>query len=768
MKDISVLLDEIVSGHHSNSKFIAYDSATKRAQNIDVEGDCPTSCDAIKVEDVWGKIALTDVAPGRGGQYRYLVRPRGRDFQSASTFLNQIENVEGYSVFCIFSQGNKKNLFGLLFEPNELSGYRVKPLELGPGMVAYWSFEESNYFYPDGLEHPFEERRDCKDFFFPSLMIDEYCLWESKKDQPQIHRGIEQEPFLKNIELVSEEEVVTSRETDNSIFPYFPLEVRRDYLSETKWSSRALIRIEAGNQSLTEPILNMLDRAEASVESITYYNHKRFDGPYAPIEHYFLIESNSRSSDRFFPESSVFKQPLSFYNQGVEVFLQSNLKFVPDLPTLLEDEYENESLKKITNLFSSAEKSDITVVRSLPNSKKPYLLHLSGGVALKNIVSEVMDAWPENISREYATQLEPSLQRHLRKHVQASEKIIEHELNHYEAELSKYFKIFEGEIDEYVAKEKEIKTLLSNIKKFRLGAQACADSAQQGWADFVDGLMSISRQIAHPSRKWLKGINGIEDKIVSQQKDLFLLLLDHGKESSRLVEKIEGGKVRLEGLTKKIILSRDGVAKKERELVAREKKFIEAERRAESDLRAIANKVNEFSANLEKSQARFIERQGVLQRRSVALHNQEGELEQQLAYQKSESERLSRKEQKITQLRDTDIPQKKNEIMILDQRIKALAAESIEGEWQRLVESEKRLKHREAGLLRKKEAEEDLRDQLKEDDKKLLKVEKEVLRLKRRNMEDSKELRKRRTQANSDRAKYKRPGFLERILRRRK
>ena len=580
--ELSLLLRDIVHAtiEEPECVYLSYDGKDAKLDDGNTEG-----YHKLKLQEIGTRIEFNFAPHVDSQRCKFLVMQSEEDKTSptshvlnAAEIYEITENTHGYSAEYVSC--NNDSIVGVLFSPQQFTVFQKKPLYACRRLNIFWMVDDSDSFYPDRHQHPFEGHPSYKEKFLPGLEQGAKRLWQMSpsgkvtfvdmKDYapvPLVGYFVDEKL---NISFSKQAETVTSSEASQledgeKYNPYeFKLEVRPDYRRSTEWSGKSVFKLSSKDGRLEEPILNLLDRAEAKVEHVKYFEGKGSKSAFGEKSHYFSVELHDKSSAVYFPDASVYRQPQSFANLGIPVYLQSDTRFVPDITELAENEEYSDIQHKLKQLFECTdfEKDDVVLVSAYDDGE-PCVSHLIGGKALGEMVVDVMGAFNLRITHHTGTSLKPKLEAHLEKQVSVASKAIEQDLDEYNGNIKEYLLALSDRLKDYQKESEEIKEVVDETEVFQKSANESIEASHKEWSAFAGELMKIAETVGAPNLQWLNSLRAGLSSLEKQQESLQNSLIKHEKEAKTIVEGVKSSDIKLQDVIKRTKSFSDAMPKSE-------------------------------------------------------------------------------------------------------------------------------------------------------------------------------------------------------------
>ncbi len=639
----------------------------EQGHDVDLEQviDCRELGCKVKLTEEW--------KPIQG--IRFLVCSPTLKGLNASDILEEVEDWRGYSAsFVLLSCEEKGEVGCVLFERTDEadSGYAA-PL-ISEKLQLFWSPGESRRYYPIWRSHPFDGFSVHEQIFFPALSEKEYLIWLSSPRglrASKLSYTVEPSPLIVGLQVDSHD--LSEISIPQEIKAEFPLEIRKDFAQSTPWGSRSVFRLITKGAELGPALLDLLDRAEADIQSATYFNRVLGQGPYAQVEHFFLIEGEGEG--RFLPDDSVFRQPEAFEHLGIDVFLNSTKRFRPNLSQVIESSLGDRSIvEKIRSVFG-AEAGVICLVDGHGDGR-PEVLRFSEGKPLKEVITAIVNSW----AAESAKKLSPRFERHLVEYIKTMASQVEERASEEIEEHDRDFKAYCESLEELLASHEANATSLSGrISEATEVGRKCANflsESEKNWKTFADHLASLIDELNSANQSWLEKWEDEEKSIHDGQESIIKTLISHEDIASAILNSYWEDQASLETCEKKVsgLLPKLETAQKKVSQSSRD--FENLEETANSSLQKLEQRLEAEDAKLREWSSQLNSRKGELDSRRLALDERQRNLqilEEENARtekaQQQESATLKQKEnaaedeaKRLRHIRDYEIPRQEKEV----------------------------------------------------------------------------------------------------------
>lgn len=659
--------------------------------------DCRELGSKVKLSEVWNPIHSS----------RFLVCSSTLRGLDASDILEEVEDWRGYSAsFVLFSCKEQGEFGGVLFERTDEvhSGYAV-PL-IGENLQIFWSPGESRRYYPIGRSHPFDGHPAHEQIFFPALQELEYLLWlPSSRGWIASRLSCTAEPSPLIVGLQVESIALAEVDIPKEVKAEFPLEVRRDFSQSTPWGSRSVFRLTTKGAKLGPALLNLLDRAEADIQSATYFNRVLGMGPFAKVEHFFLIEDDGEGKGRFLPDDSVFRQPEAFEHLGIDVFLNSTKRFRPNLSQVIESSIgDRPVVDKVQSVFG-AESGVICLVNGHKDGR-PDIIRLSEGKPLKDVITSIVNSW----TAESAQKITPGFATHLVKHIEAAASQVEDraaaEVSEHDRDFNFYCKGLEGLLASHEANAKNLGARLSEATKV---GQKCANflsESEKDWERFADHLSTLIDDLNSANQSWLVKWEQEKKSIQDWQESIVKTLVSHEDIASAILKTYKEDQAALANCEKKVagLLPKLQVVQKKAEQSSKD--FENLEEVANSSLQKLEQRLAAEDLKVREWSSRINIRKGELDSRRLALNTRQRELrsleEENVRIEKAQQQEtatLKLKEnaaeaevKRLRHVRDHDIPRQEREVSKASKKLSTVLLEKYDDKLQSARETLAELK----------------------------------------------------------------------------
>lgn len=652
--------------------------------------DCQQLGSRVKLTEAWNPI--------QGD--RFLVCSSILKGLNASEILEEVEDWRGYSAsFVLFSCEGKGEFGCVLFERTDesSSGYAA-PL-ISEKLQLFWSPGESRRYYPIGRSHPFDGHSVHEQIFFPALGDSEYFIWLPSLKGLGVSRlscVIEPSPLIVGLEVDSA--ALSEIRIPQGIRAEFPLEIRRDFAQSTPWGGRSVFRLRTKRAELGPALLDLLDRAEADIQSATYFNRVLGLGPYAEVEHFFLIEDDGEGKGRFLPDDSVFRQPEAFEHLGVDVFLNSTKRFRPNLSQVIESSLGDRLMvEKIRSVFG-AEAGVICLVDGHEDGR-PEILRLSDGKPLKEVIAAIVNSWMAGSAKK----ISPGFEAHLVSHIEAEASQVEERAAAEVDEHDQDFRAYCTGLEDLLASHEANATRLSvRISEATEVGQKCASylsESEKDWVKFSNNLASLIDELNSANQAWLKKWDQEKRSIHDWQKSIVKTLVSHEGIASTILNRYDKNQASLQTCERKVagVLPLLEGAQKKAEQSSKDLKNLEeiagtSIQKLEQRLAAEDAKLREWRSQLNSRKEELDSQRLALDALRRTLQSLEEENSRTKKAQLQESADLKLKEsaaedevKRLSQVRDYEIPRQEKEVKKAAEKLNVILFEKYDEKLQSAV-----------------------------------------------------------------------------------
>ena len=520
----------------------------------------------------------------------------------------------------------------------------------------------------------------------------EYLIWLPSLKGLGVSRlscVIEPSPLIVGLEVDSA--ALSELRIPQEIRAEFPLEIRRDFGQSTPWGSRSIFRLTTKGAELGPALLDLLDRAEADIQSATYFNRVLGMGPYAEVEHFFLIEDEGEGKRRFLPDDSVFRQPEAFENIGVDVFLNSARRFRPNLSQVIESSLGDRLVvEKIRSVFG-AEAGVICLVGGYEDGR-PEILRLSDGKPLKEVIAAIVNSWMAGSAKK----ISPGFEAHLVSHIEAEVSQVEDRAAAEVDEHDQDFRAYCTGLEELLAShEANAKSLGGRLSEATEVGQKCASylsESEKDWVKFANNLASLIEELNSANQAWLEKWDQEKRSIDGWQESIFKTLLSHEDIASTILKTYNNNQASLQTCEKKVagILPIIEGVQKEAEQSSKDLKNLEeiadtSIQKLEQRLAAEDAKLREWSSQLNSRKGKLVSQRVALDVRQGDLQNLQKENARTEKSQQQESAALKLKEsaaedevKRLHQVRDYEIPRQEKEVKNAAEKLNVILFEKYD------------------------------------------------------------------------------------------
>jgi hypothetical protein len=654
--------------------------------------DCRQLGSKMKLTEAWNPIQGV----------RFLVCSLALKGMNASDILEEVQDWRGYSAsFVLFSCEENGDFGCVLFERTDEadSGYAA-PL-ISEKLQLFWSPGESRRYYPIGRSHPFDGHSVHEQIFFPALKDSEYLIWLPSLKGLGVSRlscANEPSPLIAGLQVDSA--ALAEIRIPQEIRAEFPLEIRRDFAQSTPWGSRSIFRLITKGAELGPALLDLLDRAEADIQSATYFNRVLGMGPYAEVEHFFLIEDEGEGKGRFLPDDSVFRQPEAFEHLGVDVFLNSARRFRPNLSQVIESSLGDRFvIDKIRSVFG-AEEGVICLVGGYADGR-PEILRLSGGKPLKEVIAAIVNSW----ASESTKKITPGFESHLVEHIVAMASQVEEraaeEIDGHDQDFTAYCMRIEGLLASQEANAKRLHGRLSEATEIGQKCASYISKSEEDWETFANHLASLIDDLNSANQPWLEKWDQEKRSIHDWQESIVKTLISHEGVASAIINTYEKEQAFLINCEKKVagILPKLEAEQKKAEQSSVE--FKNLEDTANSSLQRLEQRLATENAKLREWSSQLNSRKGELDAQRLALDTWQRNLEnlkeensRTKTAQQKESASLKLKEnsaedeaKRLRHVRDYEIPEQEKKVKEASRKLNVILLEGYDDKLQSSVKS---------------------------------------------------------------------------------
>lgn len=670
--------------------------------------DCRQLGSKVKLTEEWN--------PTQG--IRFMVCSSTLSGLNASGILEEVEDWRGYSAsFALFSCEDKREFGCVIFERTDEadSGYAA-PL-ISEKLQLFWSPGESRRYYPLGRSHPFDGYPVHEQIFFPSLKESEYLIWlpsSSGLRASKLSSTVKPSPLIAGLQV--EPDVLSKIYTPQEITAEFPLEVRADFAQSTLWGSRSVFRLITKGAELGPALLDLLDRAEADIQSATYFNRVLGMGPYAEVEHFFLIEDEDERERRILPDDSVFRQPEVFEHLGIDVFLNSTKRFRPNLSQVIESSFGDRLMVDKIQTVLGVEPGVICLVDGHEDGR-PEVLRLSEGKPLKEVIATIVNSW----TAESAKGISPGFEAHLVEQIEAIASQIEKRAAAEVDEHSQDFMAYCKGLEELLASHEDNATSLrGRLSEATEVGQRCMNllsKSEKNWERFAEHLAALIAELNAGNQSWLEKWEQENLSIHEWHESIVKTLVSHEGIASAILAtykedqaalKISANKVagllpKLEGVHRKAEQSSKDLENLEQTANASLQKLEQRLAGEDAKLREWSRQLNSRKGELDSQRSALDARQRSLQHLAEENTRTENAQQQESVALKLKENAAEDEVMRLRHVRDLEIPKQEKKVEKVTKRLNLVLLEKYDDKLKTEVERLEELELKLAGEKSKRE-----------------------------------------------------------------
>ena len=361
--------------------------------------------------------------------------------------------------------------------------------------------------------------------------------------------------------------------------------------------SKVIYHFRTSNGDITHAFLNVLSLVDAKIEDFIYYSKSNSEEPYAPIDHYLLLDDARLLKPRFnpnlIPSCLCYVLPKIHEKNDLPVFLPYGKDFAPSLYGLLENQDKDFIPKLKSTIIGKNQRPDYVLLDSDWN-----ITNLRNGKKLSELIAQTLKCNVKSVSEVNGAvtrkldELSHESDKQLLNIAETQTQEFDLEVNKLSEQLNAMANAINNELSKFCEK-------ICDYNELMLQYDLKFEQYPSYFLEFISHFSELIESVTEPRHEWFSNTEEqakIQQKLLDETKTLQqnanVLLENISNNSKKQVQELESVNKKLESQEKLALSDFEKLKKINLNLESNNKRIQEkiSEIKSELDARYELNK----------------------------------------------------------------------------------------------------------------------------------------------------------------------------------